>query len=102
MDAFRNICSYDPIDKIARLIGGKSIGKIKKILDKNIITQKDNGEIFYLPKKRIYGFDGINFWFMLSERDLFKYKINGVFDVQYFSSSANPTNYFIINKWMVN
>jgi len=102
MDTFHNIYCYDPIDKIARLIGGKSIGKVKKILDKNIITQRDNGEIFYLPNKSVYGFDGMNFWFMLSERDLFEYKINGVFDVQYFSSSANPTNYFINDKWMVN
>ena len=102
MDTFRNIYCYDPIGKIARLIGGKSIGKVKKILDKNIITQRDNGEIFYLPYKSVYGFDGINFWFMLSERDLIEYKINGVFDVQYLSSSANPTNYFINDKWMVN
>ena len=86
MYAFHNIYSHDPIDKIARLIGGKSIGKVKKILDKNIITQRDNGEIFYLPYKSVYGFDGINFWFMLSERDLFEYKINGVFDVKYLYS----------------
>ena len=102
MDTFHNIHCYDLIGKIARLIGGKSIGKVKKILDKNIITQRDNGEIFYLPYKSVYGFDGINFWFMLSERDLIEYKINGVFDVQYLSSSANPTNYFINDKWMVN
>lgn len=102
MDTFHNIHCYDPIGKIARLIGGKSIGKVKKLLDKNIITQRDNGELFYLPYKSVYGFDGINFWFMLSERDLFEYKINGVFDVQYLSSSANPSNYFINDKWMVN
>ena len=102
MDTFHNIYCYHPIGKIARLIGGKSIGKIKKILDKNIITQRDNGEIFYLPNNRIYGFDGMNFWFILSERDLSEYKINGIFDFEYFSSSANPTNYFINGKWMVN
>ena len=102
MEILHSIYCHDPIDKIGRLIGGNSVGKIKKILDADIITQRENGEIFCLPKKCIFGFDGKNLWLVLSEPELVHYKMNGGFDFRYFSFLIDSSDFFVRGKWMVN
>lgn len=78
MGPYDDISWNQTIRKEARALGGATLGEVREVSDKYVITEKGlvNKDRFYIPKKSVMHVDGQYVWIRMTEDEAKQYKID--------------------------